>query len=273
MLHNFLARPCIRKTKQGRESGLHVMSDPKHQHPEDSHNEAAQGGTYELDPDATGEPAQVYREVLAAAETPLTEADTEATEATNGSEPQINIESDPRYLELKDRYLRALADLDNARKRQQREALEWRKFGHEHAVRELLPVLDNLERALAAVPPTSDDERINNLVRGVDMIRQQFLAALERLHVRPVPDSGERFDPFIHEAVSEVHTSEHPPGHVVHALERGYTLHDRLLRPAKVVVAAAIAAESSSAPAETPADADDAAAVPTPPEPDKPASD
>ncbi len=136
-----------------------------------------------------------------------------------------------------DRYLRAAADLENLRKRQKRE-IEDAKFDTKGKVlKEMLPVVDNLERA---IEHASSQGGTNPIVEGVQLVLRQFMTAFERLEVMPVDASNQPFDPNLHEAISQ-QESESPPGTVVQVLQRGYRSGDRLLRPALVVVAKASA--------------------------------
>ena len=132
-----------------------------------------------------------------------------------------------------DRLLRTAADLENYKKRAARERDEVLRYGIERLVKELLPVLDNLARALAAGPP--DDP----LASGVEMTRRLLEEALGHFGVKGFSAKGERFDPRVHEALMMVATEAVLPGLVVEEQQRGYFLHDRLIRPAAVVVAAA----------------------------------
>jgi molecular chaperone GrpE len=133
--------------------------------------------------------------------------------------------------ELRDRHLRLLADFDNFRKRAERELEERTRYMLAEPIRELLPVLDNLERALAAQGAEGD------LIRGVEMIARQFLEVLRRFGVEPIPAVGAPFDPRRHEAVMSVESTDVAEPTVVEELQRGYVLRDRLLRPALVRVA------------------------------------
>jgi molecular chaperone GrpE len=138
--------------------------------------------------------------------------------------------------ELKDRYLRALADLDNLRKRAQRDQAEALSYGATSVIGEILPVLDNFERALKAAQEAGEQ---GPLVDGVAMIRQQFLQVLEKRGIKPLEAVGQAFDPVYHEAIARVETADHPEGSVIEEVERGYQMGDAVLRPSKVVVAAA----------------------------------
>ncbi len=137
---------------------------------------------------------------------------------------------------LKDKWLRAEADMDNYRKRVQREKNEYFLYGHEKLVGDLLPILDNLERAIDHAREMGLDSKI---LEGVEITRKQFLSVLERSGVVPIESLGKAFDPGVHEAVMEEASSDLPPHTVVRVVERGYMLKDRLLRPTKVVLSKA----------------------------------
>jgi molecular chaperone GrpE len=135
-----------------------------------------------------------------------------------------------------DRYLRAAADLENLRKRQKRE-IEDAKFETKNKVlKEMLPVVDNLERAIEHASAGGAEK--NPIVEGVQLVLRQFMTAFERLDVTPIDALGQPFDPNLHEAISQ-QESDQPAGTVVQVLQRGYRAGDRLLRPALVVVAKA----------------------------------
>ncbi len=133
--------------------------------------------------------------------------------------------------ETHDRLLRAAADLDNYKKRAAREREEVKRFGIEKVLNDLLPVLDGLDRALAAAPP--DDP----LADGVRLVRASLEQALAKQGVVGFSALGEKFDPALHEALMQVPTGEKPAGTVVLEHARGFKLHERLLRPAMVGVA------------------------------------
>ena len=146
-----------------------------------------------------------------------------------------------------DRYLRAAADLENLRKRQKREMDDVRLESKGRVLKEMLPVVDNLERAIEHATAQAGT---NPIVEGVQLVLRQFLTAFERLDVTPIEAGGQPFDPNLHEAISQ-QESDQPPGTVVQVLQRGYKAGDRLLRPALVVVA-----KSKPAPAPAPARAE-----------------
>lgn len=140
--------------------------------------------------------------------------------------------------ENRDHYLRARADLDNFRKRAQREKEDLLKFSNETILRELLPVIDNLERALQHA--ATDGE--SGLLQGVELTLGQFGKVLEKFNVVAIEAVGELFDPARHEAMGQIESIEQPPNTVVQLLQKGYLLNDRLLRPAMVLIAKAPAA-------------------------------
>jgi molecular chaperone GrpE len=135
-----------------------------------------------------------------------------------------------------DRLLRAAAELENYKKRVAKEKSDLIRYGNEELLKALLPVIDNLERALGHAQGKGDEEGIRG---GVEITLQQFLQILQRFGVTPIAAEGERFDPTRHEAVMEQATGDYPPGHVISELEKGYLLNDRLVRPARVIVAKA----------------------------------
>ncbi|HWU86658.1 MAG TPA: nucleotide exchange factor GrpE [Kofleriaceae bacterium] len=140
-----------------------------------------------------------------------------------------------------DRYLRAAADLENFRKRQRRELDDAKLEARGKVLKEMLPVVDNLERA---IEHATQQAGTNPIVEGVQLVLRQFMSAFERLDVTPVEAAGQPFDPNLHEAISQAE-SDAPPGTVVQVLQRGYRSGDRLLRPALVVVAKAPAAKTA----------------------------
>jgi len=151
-----------------------------------------------------------------------------------------------------ERSLRAAADLENYKKRAQKEKEEVQKFGAERMLKDLLPVMDNLDRAIDAAAKAPD---IVSFQKGVAMTRKSFEDALTRHGVKSFSARGQAFDPRVHEAMQQVETAEVPPGHVAYEVLRGYYLNERLVRPALVAVARAPAAPppEPAAPAAAPA--------------------
>lgn len=139
---------------------------------------------------------------------------------------------------LRDRLLRALADAENTRRLAERQTEDARKFAISSFARELLRVVDNLQRTLAAVG--LDRLEVNQegpLIGGILATQRQLEQVLERFGIHRFASLGKRFDPNLHEAMMAVEDHSHPAGTVVHVAEEGYLIHGRLLRPAKVSVA------------------------------------
>jgi molecular chaperone GrpE len=134
-----------------------------------------------------------------------------------------------------DKLLRCQAEIENLRYRSARDLNQSRKFALENFVRELLPVVDNLERALEQ----KNDTKVTDLFTGVELTLKLLQSTLEKHDVKPVNPLNEAFDPTLHEAMSMQEDAEKAPGTVLMVLQKGYLLHDRLLRPALVVVSKA----------------------------------
>ena len=135
---------------------------------------------------------------------------------------------------IRDQLLRTAADYDNFRKRSRRELEDAQKRGREELLRDLLPVFDNLERAVLHASQASDAKAVAD---GVQMVLKQFADTLGRIGIKRVPTVGSPFDPTLHEAIQQLETDQHPPGTIVAEVQPGYALGDRLVRPAMVVVA------------------------------------
>ncbi len=130
-------------------------------------------------------------------------------------------------------YLRSQADMENMKKRHQKEKKDWQRFANEQLIKEILPVLDNLETALCH---TSEEKCITALQEGVELTLKGLHDALERAGVQQVSAEGEDFDPCFHEAISMQEDPNLGAGKVLKELQKGYILNDRLIRPALVVV-------------------------------------
>ena len=159
------------------------------------------------------------------------------TEAAGGELEALRAqlaEKDKEIAELKDKYLRTLADNENSRKRVRQQSEESVRIQREAILRDLLPIIDNLERALAASREGTDAKTI---VDGVEMTVRALLDFLRAQGVTPVQSVGQAFDPNRHEAVDHVASQTHPPNTVVDEFHRGYLIGDRVLRPARVSVA------------------------------------
>jgi molecular chaperone GrpE len=176
-------------------------------------------------------------------------------EAADAAAPDAATVPDVAALEaeiadLKDRLLRVAAEMENTRKRAERDRADATRYAAANFARDMLQVSDNLRRAIGTL---KDDERegaadsVKAMVEGVEMTERQLLSIFERHGIREItPQPGERFDPNLHEAMFEVPGTEHPAGTVVHVLEGGYTIGDRLLRAARVGVAKAEGAEKGA---------------------------
>ena len=150
-------------------------------------------------------------------------------------------EKDKEIAELKDKYLRTLAESENARKRIRQQADESVRIQRESILRDLLPIIDNLERALAAAREGTDAKTI---LDGVEMTVKALLDFLRAQGVTPVASVGQTFDPARHEAVAQVTSDAHPPNTVVDEHHRGYQIGERILRPARVSVSKEAATDS-----------------------------
>lgn len=167
---------------------------------------------------------------------PLPEEAEVETEFKSAEEQIIALQTE--VTTQKDRALRALAEAENTRRRAVREKEEAARFGTSEMAREMLGVADNFAMALAAV--TDDmrkDEKFGALVAGIEMTQRQLLQSLERFGVRQFDPKGTMFDPNVHDVFMEVENTGQPAGTVVNVIQAGYTIHDRLLRPARVAVA------------------------------------
>jgi len=161
----------------------------------------------------------------------------EATQENLGDPADLHQKLEEKTQEAEENYTRLLrlaADLENLKKRQERERGELLQFANENLIKELLPVVDNLERALDHGRQLEAPEA---LLEGVERVYQGFLKALERFGVTPFDSLGQPFDPAVHNAMMQEEAPGTPDGSVIKELQKGYHMHQRLLRPAMVVVA------------------------------------
>lgn len=195
---------------------------------------------------------------------PASDAGTETT-ATTEPVPELPpptpeervVALEAEKAELRDRMLRIAADFENWKKRSRKELSDGEARVKEQVLRDFLEIIDNLERATMSWQTGKEESaQIDaKAVRdGVDLVLRQFRSKLERYQVKPVDAKGAPFDPRFHEAISQVPAPDAKPGSVVHELQKGYMIGERLLRPAMVVVAVAPASPAPAA-AEKPADA------------------
>ncbi len=149
---------------------------------------------------------------------------------------------------LNDKYLRLAAEFENYKRLTQRDQREQIKFGNEQLLKELLPVVDNMERAIKA---SRDNGGSSALLQGVDLTLKQLSAALAKFGVQAVETIGQAFDPSAHQAVAHVPSDSVPANHIVDEFQKGYRLHDRILRAAMVSVSSGPAnADAQDAPAD-----------------------
>ena len=149
---------------------------------------------------------------------------------------------------LKDQLLRALADVENMRRRTERELETARKYSHTGFARDLVGAIDNLSRAIDAAPAADEapsPEALSSLFTGLEMSWTEIQSTMERHGIKRINPKGEKFDYNLHQAMFEVPSDAHEPGTVVEVVQHGYVLHDRLLRPAMVGVAKAADIEAS----------------------------
>lgn len=137
---------------------------------------------------------------------------------------------------FKDQLLRTAADFDNFRKRARKDQIEAEKKGREDVLKDLLPVFDNLERAVSHAEKATD---VQSVADGIRMVTRQFSDTLGKIGIERIASIGLPFDPALHEAIQQLETTEFPPGTVAAEIQGGYRTPDRLIRPALVVVAKA----------------------------------
>ena len=157
-------------------------------------------------------------------------------------------EKDAEIAALKDQALRALAETENTRRRAERELQDMSKYAVTGFARDLVSVLENLQRAVDHVPAELKESNaaVKNLAVGVEMTLNELLGVFNRAGIQRIDPMGQKFDHNYHQAVAQIDTPDAEPGTVVQVLQAGYTIHDRLLRPAMVGVAAGNAAKVST---------------------------
>ncbi|WP_300457704.1 nucleotide exchange factor GrpE [Desulfobacula sp.] len=157
----------------------------------------------------------------------------EKSQKKNTSDKTVINELKEQLSDEKDRNLRLLAEFENFKKRKQRELDEFKKFANEAVFRQLLTVVDNLERAILSAKETSDED---GLLGGVRLTHKEVIKLFETFNVTPVEAENQLFDPNFHQAVNQEETDEVPENTVTTVLQKGYCLHGRLIRPAMVIV-------------------------------------
>lgn len=168
----------------------------------------------------------------------------EENQSDNVISSDDNSELQSKYDDLYNRFIRLAADFDNYKKRISKEKQNISEYGNEELIRELLTVLDNLQLAVDHFDPEGD---MNSLVEGVKLVQHQMVAALQKFGLQSIESQkGTEFDPRLHQAVERIETSEITPGLILDELVRGYTINERLLRPASVTVSTDIIKKKGS---------------------------
>jgi molecular chaperone GrpE len=206
---------------------MSAMTEPTARQGEDAVAETENGQKNGQD---NGAPVQDPPAQEAVARDPLAEARREATE-------------------YRDKLLRTLAEMENLRKRTEREVADARLYGIASFAREVLAVADNMHRALAAIGPELRehvDAKVKALIEGVELTERELMKALEKSGVRKFSPMAEKFDPNVHQAMYELESAEVPPGHVAQVIQAGYMIGERVLRPALVAVAKAPKAQGAA---------------------------
>lgn len=160
----------------------------------------------------------------------------ESSDSEEDNDNEIISDLEQKVSDLKDQLMRTLADGENLRKRTLKDVEHSKKYSHISFVKDLVSSVDNLQRALEAVPEdkSSLPEPIKNLIIGLEIVEKEIISTLEKHNVKQIDPLGEKFDYNFHQAMFEVPTNDDEPGTVVQVSQKGYILHDRLVRPAMV---------------------------------------
>ena len=159
-----------------------------------------------------------------------------ATEENEANDQPEEISLEDKVKELEDRLLRSAAEVENIRKRSEKERAEAYKIGISLFVKDFVPVLDNIERALASLKD-SDEINYESFVEGISATEKDIISLLEKHGIQQINPINEKFDPLFHEALFEAESDDHEPGFVTQVIEVGYVIDKRLIRAAKVGVA------------------------------------
>jgi len=184
------------------------------------------------------------------------EAPSMAPGAEPKAEPRPSTSLDRELADMKDRLLRTLAEMENLRKRTEREVADARTYGVTTFARDILTVADNMHRAMAALDGelrATADAGLKNLLDGVELTERELLNVLEKHGVKKIEPQGQKFDPNRHQAMYEIDDASVPSGTVVQVVQAGYTIGERVLRPALVAVSKGGPKAAAAAPAEPPA--------------------
>ena len=158
---------------------------------------------------------------------------------SDADETTEELTPDEEIAELKDKLLRTLADMENLRRRSQKDREDAVKFSAANFARDMLSVADNLRRATESIPKEDEVDGVSlaAFIEGISLTEKELISTLERHGIRKIEPMGEKFDPKFHEAMYEVPSADAENGTVMQVVEAGYVIHDRLLRPAKVGIA------------------------------------
>ena len=174
-------------------------------------------------------------------ENPTIEKEEQASEEPKDQEeaeisPEELIEKlNEEITSLKDQRLRAIAELENFRKRAEKDQSDALKYGISNFAKEIITIRDNIERAQSSIPDESkNNEAIKSVIEGIDLIAQSVVSTFEKIGIKKIESLNEKFDHNLHQAMMEIENDKLVPGTIVQELIPGYTLHDRLLRPAMV---------------------------------------
>ena len=160
----------------------------------------------------------------------------ESSDSEEDNNNEIISDLEQKVSDLKDQLMRTLADGENLRKRTLKDVEHSKKYSHISFVKDLVSSVDNLQRALEALPEDTSSlpEPIKNLIIGLEIVEKEIISTLEKHNVKQIDPLGEKFDYNFHQAMFEVPTNDNEPGTVVQVSQKGYILHDRLVRPAMV---------------------------------------
>lgn len=164
------------------------------------------------------------------------DTETKSTKAEAEVESIVKEEPKKEEIDYKAKYFYIAAEMDNYRKRMEREKENLLKYGNERVLNDLLQVVDNFERTVDMLK-SDQDSKVKNIVTGLNMVTKQFLDALTKHGLTPVDSIGKDFDPNFHEAMAQEYAEGKKPNEIIKEFQKGYTLNGRLIRPSKVIVA------------------------------------
>jgi len=182
----------------------------------------------EKEPQRNGSPGEIRA---------LTEDEMETLKDDSADQEAPHKEEKSKEEEYYDRLVRLSADFDNYKKRVLKEKAEFSKYANERLIKEIIPILDNLELALESSKSAENNSKV---IEGIELILNQFRAVLKKEGVEAVSSTGKEFNPFIHEAISHIPSADHAPNTIISEQQKAYYLNKKLIRPAKVVVAKAV---------------------------------